>query len=49
MAENFRQIQLRAQNLRDQANHELDEKRRVQLRSLANDLERQAQAKMRPH
>ena len=38
----------RANKLRDQANNELDPRRREQLRGLAADLERQAREAMRP-
>lgn len=41
-------LKQRAERLRDQANNELDERRRQQMRNLAADLERQAREASRP-
>jgi predicted nucleic acid-binding protein len=41
-------LKQRAERLRDQANNELDERRRQQMRNLAAHLERQAREASRP-
>lgn len=43
-----RHLRERADKLRDEANRELDDRRRQQLRNLAADLDRQAQQASRP-
>jgi len=49
MSENPMSLKRRADDLRKQANNELDGKRRADLRDLAADLEQQYRRAMRPH